>query len=374
MFRHTQHIKPLAQSLAGIVTEFFEKYYTDIPLNIEKLCNDLRSSENLNNKINQLHNNWKIYKKNLIEKEVNNFVEEMEDPQSEIHVRAMITGLTALTLRDEELVNVFVSSGAVQILIVLCEKCEGSTVRALALRALSTICTHCLAIRQFEKAQGVQMITDILCDESRPEPERSEAVALLAQITAPWIEDNHNVKGLQELSKRLIKALTRFIKKTVCCQNLLLCAAALANLTTMHNKSIHYVLKNDTPQILLEAVKRRGPRASVYLLEQVAILIANVSAIEDARRQLAQCEATTILLCFLQTSYVDEEVIKRLQQKSIIALSRLSNDQVAAKQIVEKGGVEKLVKLCREKKERYGSDAVLVAALVSKHAFKKKKI
>lgn len=333
-------------------------------MKIQNHYNDLRTTENTADIIKELYVEWKTYQRKLIEKEVNRLVEEMGEPKSEMHVRGMITAITALTLRNDELVNIFVGSGAIETLVVLCEKCEGSTVRTLALRALSTICTNCYAIRLFEKSQGVQMLADILCEESRPEPERSESVALLAQITAPWIEDNHNVKGLQELNKKFVRYLTKFIKKTNCCQNLLLCAAALANLTTMNPNSISYILKYDTIKVLLEAVKRRGSRTSVYLLEQVSILIANTSAIEEARQELVRCDATTLLLCLLQTSYVDEDVIKRLQQKSIIALSKLSSNKVAARQIVDKGGVEKLVKLCREKKERYGSDAVLVAALV----------
>lgn len=288
----------------------------------------------------------------------------MEDPRSELHVRAMLTGLTSITLRSDELVGLFVSSGAIQILLVLCEKCEGSTVRSLALRALSTICTNCSAIRQFEKAQGVQMLSDVICEQSRPEPERSEAVALLAQITAPWIEDNHNINGLQERDKKIVKTLTKFALSTNCCQNLLLCMAALANLTTMHPKTINYILKNDTVRVLLDAVKRRGPRVSIYHLEQIATLIANISANENCRTQLIRDEAAKALLCFLHASSMDEEVVKRLQQKSVIALSRLSSEKEAADQIVEQGGVEKLVKLCREKKERHDSDAVLVAALV----------
>lgn len=357
----------MAQSVVGLIIEYFKKYFKELPPNIERFCNEIRSSNNdLIKNIESLYNQWKFYQKTLIENEVNKFVEEMEDPKSEMHVRGMITALTTLTLPDEELVNIFVSSGAVQILVVLCEKCEGSTVRALALRALSTICVHCIAIRHFEKAQGVQMIAEILSEDSRPEPERSEAAALLAQVTAPWIEDNHSVKGLDEVNKKLVKALTRFLKKTKCCQNLLLCTAALANLSTMNNKSIHYILKNNTAQILLEGIKRRGSRVSIYLLEQASTLIANMSSIDEGRQELTQCNATFFLLCFLRASYTDEEVVKRLQQKSIIALSKLSSDKVAAKQIVENDGVEKLVKLCREKEERHGNDAVLVASLVIK--------
>lgn len=136
----------------------------------------------------------------------------------------------------------FSTGTAIQTLVVLAEKCEASTIRALTLRALSIICCNAAAIRQLERASGLQTIIDTLCDYSRPEPERSEAVALLAQITAPWIEDNHVVNGLEDYDKKLVKAITNFIYNTKCCQNLLLCAAALANLTTMNSSCIRCVI------------------------------------------------------------------------------------------------------------------------------------
>lgn len=151
---------------------------------------------------------------------------------------------------------------------------------------------------------------------------------------------------------------------TKCCQNLLLCAAALANLTAMDSKCIKHVLQLNTLSIIFEAVRQRGPRASIYLLEQVATLVANLSSVEEGRKQLTEQKAPSSLLCFLRAGDSGEDVEKRLQQRAIIALSRLCGEKEAAQQLVEAGGVEKLVRICREKKERYDSDAVLVAALV----------
>lgn len=330
-------------------------------------CEDLRTAntEDLEKVIANIHMNWRTMNQRLLCKEIKKIVDSLEDPISEMDVRAKLIGLTSVTLRHENMVDLLPSSGVIQILIVLCEKCEGSSVRALALRALSTICCTSKAIRQFEKGSGVQLIAETLGDDARPEPERAEAIALLAQITAPWIEDNHTIRGLQDHAKSLVKSLTRFLHNTRCCQNLLLCAAALANLTAMDTKSIKYILHQNTVKIALETTRRRGPLASIYLLEQVATLIANVSSMEFARKQLSEDEAPKALLCFLQTSSMEEEVMKRLQQKSIIALSRLCSEAEAASQVVEMDGVEKLVKLCRERSERYNSDAVLVATLVS---------
>lgn len=279
----------------------------------------------------------------------------------------MLTGITSLCLRYENLIDMFINAGAVATLLIFCEKCDGSSVRIAVLRALSTICYNDTAVRQLEKSSGIQLICEILSDQSRPEPELSESTALLAQITAPWIDGNHkNLYSLQTEGKRLIEYLTKFLSTTKCCQNMLLCTAALANITSVSPCCVKYIIQQGTVKILFEAVQKRGPHGSIYLLEQVATLLANMSSSEEARRQLIEEKAPTVLLLFLQSIVgKNEEVEKRLQQKSIIALSRLCSNSVAAEQIVNLGGVQKLVQLCRDKRKRFNSDAVLVAALVS---------
>ncbi|KAJ8921521.1 hypothetical protein NQ315_003139 [Exocentrus adspersus] len=363
-----KHIEPLIQSLTGNIIDFLKTYKTSsVSTDILKLCDDIRlsKSEESLKLVPPLYAEWETIHQHILVDQVKNLINRLENPESELDLRATITGMTSLSLRHEELVEVFTKADVIPILLILCEKCEGSSLRSLILRALSTMCCNSSAVRQLEKFSGVQIIADTLEDDSRPEPERSEAVALLAQVTAPWLEDNHSVKGLQDYSRKLVKSLTRFASATKCCQNLLLCAAALANLSAMDPKSIKYIIHAKTAKVMLEAVKSRGPLASVYLLEQVATLIANMSALDMARKQLTSVKAAGVLLCFLKTNFVGEDVQRRLQQKSIIALSRLCGQKEAAAQVVELGGVDKLIRMCREKEERYDSDAVLVAALAT---------
>ncbi|KAJ8982941.1 hypothetical protein NQ317_005256 [Molorchus minor] len=361
----TRHVEPLIQSLAGNIIDFLKTHTREISSKILKLCDDIRLSkpEDSLRLVSLLYAPWETIREDILAREVKKMVDKLEDPTSELDLRATVTGITSIALRNEELIELFTKADIIPILLILCEKCEGSSLRSLILRALSTMCCNATAVRQFEKFSGVQIVADTLDDNSRPEPERSEAVALLAQVTAPWLEDNHSVKGLQDYSKKLVKSLTKFASTTKCCQNLLLCAAALANLSTMDPKSIKHMIHIKTAKVLIETVKNRGPRASIYLLEQVATLLANLSSLEPARKQLTGCEAPTVLLCFLKVNHGGEDVERRLQQKSIIALSRLCGEKEAAEQVVEYGGVEKLVKMCRERSERYDSDAVLVAAL-----------
>lgn len=314
--------------------------------------------------VSELFITWQTIQEDILIRNVRGLVENLEKPKNELYLKALLTAITSLTLRNEDLVEYFTKYDIIPILLIFCEKCEGSTTRSLLLRALSTICNNSYAVRQFEKYSGVQIIADTIDDESKPEPERSEAIALLAQVTAPWLEDNHNVRGLQDYSRILVKSLTKFVATTKCCQNLLLGTAAIANLSAMDTKCVKFMVQYSTVQIVMEAVAKRGPITSIYVYEQVATLLANLSAVEAARRQIIECKAVGALMKFLQMTHLVEDVAKRLQQKAIIALSRVCSDKDAANQVVECGGVEKLVKICREKSERYDSDAVLVAALV----------
>lgn len=371
-FSQTKYKGPLAQNLACTLSEFLQTFEEEVDTTtVCRLCDALRRStpEEIPRLSSQLRETFVHLRNELLVKRALRLAERLENPTSELEFRATLTGITSLCLRYEQLIDVFINAGAVTTLLIFCEKCDGSSVRIAILRALSTICYNDTAVRQLERASGVQMISEILSDQSRPEPELSESVALLAQITAPWIDGNHqNLLSLQGESKRLVEYLTKFLSTTRCCQNLLLCTAALANITSMNPKCIRHILHQNTVKILLETVQKRGPHASLYLLEQVATLLANISSSEEVRKRLVELRAPAVLLLFLQSvggANKAEEAEKRMQQKAIIALSRLCSDREAANQLVELDGVKKLVQLCKEKKRRHNSDAVLVAALVS---------
>lgn len=122
---------------------------------------------------------------------------------------------------------------------------------------------------------------------------------------------------------------TGLIVSTDSCETLLLSAAALANISFIEPQAVFVLLKLDTAGRLLTAVRNLGVRASVFLQEQVATLIANMAAVPEARSHLAQHRAVCALLCFLQVKHSPIQTApeiaaaERLQHKSAIALSRL---------------------------------------------------
>ncbi|XP_066142000.1 protein inscuteable homolog isoform X1 [Euwallacea fornicatus] len=359
----------LIQSLAGSIMDFLRIHCSEVNSKSLKLYDRIKDAKaaEARNPLTELFNEWQVLQNQVLVDEIKKLVGKLEDPISDLDLRATLTGITSVSLRNVDLIAYFVKAEIIPILLILCERCEGSSLRTLILRALSTMCTNASAIRSFEKFSGIQIISDTLEEESKPEPERSEAVGLLAQVTAPWIDDNHSINSLQEYSKRLISSLTKFSASTKCCQNLLLCAAALANLSSLDNKCIKLLVESGSAPILLASIKSRGPFVSVYLLEQVATLMANMAVLDIARKQLILCEAPNALIHFLRSPkrLQHEDAERRLLQKSVIALSRLCSVTEASRQVVDCGGLRRLVELCREKHKRFSSDAVLVAALAT---------
>lgn len=190
----------------------------------------------------------------------------IEAPCTELALRGAVQGVTWVATQQSVIASTYlVRCGAPRALLQVCLDSKASTLRAAALRALATVCCTREAVRQIEQVGGVEIMAELLMEHERPEPELSEAVAVVAQITAPWIEDNHTIKGLRENTKSLITSLTRFLQVSDCCQNLLLCAAALSNISCMEPTSVWPLLQCRTVEKLLTAVQRRGPNISVFL-------------------------------------------------------------------------------------------------------------
>lgn len=126
----------------------------------------------------------------------------------------------------------------------------------------------------------------------------------------------------------MVHFLTGLIGRTNSCETLLLSAAALANISFIEPQAVFILLEMDTANHLLIAVRKLGARATVFLQEQVATLIANMAAVPETRSHLARHRAVGALLCFLQIKHspvqtsAELAAAERLQHKSAIALSR----------------------------------------------------
>lgn len=376
------HVGPLVQSLVGHINEFMQTCKTSksekqaLTSACEKLKNLAFSSSLDRHKLTvettALGRTFTNCVDTLLYKQIKVLMTVLDDPNPPVVTLAALSSLTSLGLEGKHLSQLIARcGGGIRSLLTLCLDSRSGAVRTAALRTLATVCCSTHTIRQLEKAGGIDILTDILQDENRPETELTESVSVIVQITAPWIEDNHSVFGLTQQLTPLVSSLTRMVSNTADSTTLLLCAAALSHLTQLEPQSIWTMISNSTVGTLLLAIRRQGPYASVFLREQAAGLLANMAAVPEARTHLIEHRAVVALLCFLQVRHsplqhvAEISAAERLQHKSAIALSRMCTDQEVAAQVVELQGVQRLVKLCREERERNNSDGVLVACLAA---------
>nr|CAD7461562.1 unnamed protein product [Timema tahoe] len=376
------HVGPLVQSLAGHIAEFVRQHGERVESGgreLEKVCDKLRLSSarpnvckaDIASDVATLGHLFTRLVDSALTHQITMLVNVIEEPGTEMALRAALSSLCDLGTEGPHLIRLVAECEGVNALLAVVLESRSSSIRTAALRSLSTVCCVTDTIRRFEQAGGLEILAELLTEETRPEAELSEAAAVLAQITAPWVEDNHNVRGLTESLPSLVHSLTRLVSNTRSDETLLLSAAALANLTFMEPQAVWPLLDCSTAGELLQSVKLRGPQASVFLQEQAATLLANMAAVPESRPYLAEQRAVVGLLCFLQIRHsplqraAEIAAAERVQQKSAIAISRLCSDPVVAAQVVELQGVSRLVKLCKDKRERNHSDGVLVACLAA---------
>ncbi|XP_015380018.1 PREDICTED: protein inscuteable homolog [Diuraphis noxia] len=374
------------QTLTGMLLDFVCDHESQLPEDGQELCMDLVDvSEKLRIHANRRLGNRKIILNDvsalgqifselidaLLMKKIQSLVDILEEPSTDIELVKTMSSINSLGLESVHLGSLVTKCNGVRSLLTVCIEAASSVVRSAALRTLAMVCCSSDSIRQFEKAGGVEILSDVLGGKNRSEKELTDAVSVLAQITAPWIEDNHVVNGLSEYLDTIISSLTYLVETTQSSETLLLSSAALANITFMEPNAIWTILNMGTAGSLIEAVRKNGTKSSVFLQEQTATLLANMAAVPEARPHMAANHAVVALLCFLQVRHSPLQRVpeilaaERLQHKTAIALSRLCSDVEVSKQFVELEGVNRLIRLCKDERERNHSDGVLVACLAS---------
>ncbi|GLH06938.1 Inscuteable protein [Gryllus bimaculatus] len=364
-----EHVGPLVQSLTGHVAEFARQQANGgralEALESARVVSGSGKGQHKGEDAGQEQGGFEQTRPDPV------VVSVVEAPASEMALRAALAALAALGLEGRHLSALVAEAGGVRALLAVVLESRCSSVRAAAMRALAAVACAPDAIRCLESAGGVEVLAELLADDARPEPELAEAAAVLAQATAPWVEDNPGVRGLAQHLPSLVRSLSGLAERTSCAETLLLSAAALANVTHMEPRAVWELLAAGSAGRLLRAVRRLGAAASVFLQEQAAALLAAMAAVPESRARLAHERAVVALLCFLQvraSPLQDQPEIaaaERLQHKSAIALSRLCSDPAVAEQVVVLQGVTRLVRLCRDERERNHSDGVLVACLAA---------
>jgi hypothetical protein len=253
----------------------------------------------------------------------------------------------------------------VQQLVALLNQSISAEVRVLALRALSSVCCTVECIRSLEACSGVDAVAGQLAASPSLE-ERMEAAGVLAQVTSPWITDNHHVEGLTKHVPKIVSTLTGLARLHCGDDSLLLVTAALANLSFMEATSLQVMNKLSTMETLLDRASM-SPFTSVFVRDQVVTVMANMAA--ECREEVMLNSSLEFLASQLETRMeraktpAEQSAVERILKKSAIALCRVCQGEELAQVFESMGVVQRAVELCKFPFKRNYSDSVLVACL-----------
>lgn len=150
----------------------------------------------------------------IFEKLVKIIIDALEEASCDMILRSNLSTLSMMSNIEysgfASLNAAFIANGTIRVLLLHIIESKHSSIRALALRALATVCSSKEAIRQFEQAGGIDVLKEIMTDhnELRCEPELRESVSVLTQLTAPWHGDEHCVVGLKDCIDSFVEVIT----------------------------------------------------------------------------------------------------------------------------------------------------------------------
>ncbi|KAJ8720740.1 hypothetical protein PYW08_006205 [Mythimna loreyi] len=382
----------------GETPERWDKIKRSLQLYLQKLID---VGEDVKVELNESNPEWNLVLKHLdtlieiflettkavLVQQMKTLVSIIEEPPSDMILKSTLTSIGHLAMLSDTtesalhekctkiMKNItelpFVDCAVPRALLTAIIESNKSSIKALSLRALATVCVTGDAVKQFEEGGGIEIISDILSDRSNPEPQMREAITVLTQITAPWLRGHYDLTQLHLYLNTIVDNITGILSRTDCCQLLLLCTACLVNLVrelelvkkeedvTPSSDIVEVITKHRTVERLLEAVKRRGPNISVFLQEQTASLLASLSRIPRCMLLLSSVSAACVaLVCFARSTpaacarSAELRAQARLHCHAAEAIARLSVMPDVSHQIVQLEGVPLLTKLVRLQRTR----------------------
>jgi hypothetical protein len=254
--------------------------------------------------------------------------------------------------------------------------------KLLILRALSSLCCTESSIRQLEVAGGVNLICFLLTSATSLEV-KVEAAGVLAQITSPWITENHRVAGLTADIPAIVLQLSTLASLVGGDDSFLLVTAALANLTFMEPTSVDIILEHNIWRLLtsrvdqgLATINMRDADSdviSVFVRDQVVTILANLAAKDGGRDSLIQHNGIEYLVRELnipifggemsESAAAESDAVERIIKKSAIALCRLCVSAEESGKLQATGGISRAIQLCEVPAARNYNDSILVACL-----------
>ena len=217
--------------------------------------------------------------------------------------------------------------GTIRALVSLATHASSMEVKLLSLRAISSVCCTIEAVRELEQCRGLATVSSILVSPRTSLTVKVEAAGVLAQITSPWIADNHSIAGLREQVPRLVEQLTKLARVHAGDDTFLLVSAALANLTFMEAAAVVSMQRQHTARALMRVVSD-SPFTSLFAKDQVVTVLANLASKEEARHDILAEDGLGFLVTLLDTNPehtatpAETAAAERVLKKTAIALSR----------------------------------------------------
>ena len=153
------------------------------------------------------------------------------------------------------------------------------------MRALGTICCVEESIDDLQARGGLDILAETLREGE--EKVQMEAAGVMAQITSPWIGDSLNSSKLDEHAYDIVSSLTGLCSETKSSETLLLCAAALANLSYQSPLFLTAMSQMDSVAPLLTFIYGRVS-PSIYILDQERYYIIVLNPLKKYRHNYIQ--------------------------------------------------------------------------------------
>ena len=237
---------------------------------------------------------------------------------------------TVINLGNEhssQMYSIISKVGTIRSLIKLAVSTTNMEVKLLSLRAISSVCCTIEAVRELEQCSGIETISSILVSPRTSLTVKVEAAGVLAQITSPWIADNHSIAGLKEQVPHIVEQLTKLTRIKAGDDTFLLVSAALANLTFMETQAVISMQVHRTSEALMRVVSD-SPFTSLFAKDQVVTVLANLASKEEARVDILREDGLSFLISLLVTNPentgtpAETAAAERVLKKTAIALSR----------------------------------------------------
>uniref|UniRef100_A0A0K0ES57 Insc_C domain-containing protein n=1 Tax=Strongyloides stercoralis TaxID=6248 RepID=A0A0K0ES57_STRER len=226
-----------------------------------------------------------------------------------------------LLLFSDELCNVAIQYQLVKKLLQHCinPTTNYQTIKLL-LRVLAILCSASKGCSQLISNNGFNFIINVIC--YYPFDCSVEAAGVLTQLTTSPLSN------CMSLIKSILQIITKLTEMIECCdsaESLLLCTAALSNLSIQYPSANRYIHESKTCQKLVLATKK--PKCcSIFVYEQMVTLMARMVS-QGWYLTLYNEDCVNILLnLMLINDEFHPKYCERIKYKSAVALSSVAKN------------------------------------------------